>query len=226
MSIGSLLSMRPTWLLENAYTLSGNGRFQPSLAAVGGLPNVERITWANAQASYDVDGFNAIQANQNGQKAYGFLPWREGGATYLEIGAGAQLVMTGPLSACTVWAFQAGASTVLVHANANTGVDWANMTPAQKTLNLAAKLAAVNAVKGLYGGAVDIGRLVYDATPGVVGARTYNGYMGFVLGCKARLGFSLNKVSWTGSTGADQWTFYFYGYNGAGRNDRVLWPLT
>lgn len=225
MSIGSLLSMRPTWLLGNMYHLAGSGRFQPSLVATG-TPSLESITWANAQTKLDVDGTNTIQAFPQGQKAYGFLPWREGGATYLEIGAGAQLVVTGPLSACTVWAFQAGGSTVLVHANANAGLDWADMSNNQKQQNLAAKLALVNAVKALYNNPVDIGRLVYAATNGVNGARTYQGYMGFVIGCKPRCGFSLNKVSWTGSTGSNQWTFYFYGFNGGTANDRVLWPLT
>jgi hypothetical protein len=114
---------------------------------------------------------------------------------------------------------------VLVHANANSGVDWANMNPGQKAANLATKLAAVNSVKGLYNNPVDLARLVYAPTAGVNGARTYQGYQGFVIGCKPRLGFSLNKVSWTASKAADSWTFYFYGYNGAGVNDRVLWPL-
>lgn len=224
MSIGSLLSMRPTWLLENMYALSGNGRFQPNLVATG-IANVERISWANAQSSFDVDRTNSIQANPNQQKAYGLLPWREGGATYLEIANGAQLVMTGPLSACTVWAFEAGGTTVLVHANANSGTTWANMTGLQRQQNLATKLAAVNSVKALYHNPQDVARLVYANTAGVNNARTYSGYMGFVLGCKPRLGFSLNKVSWTASSGSNAWTFYFYGYNGAGRNDRVLWPL-
>lgn len=226
MSIGSLLSMRPTWLLGNMYTLTGNGRFQPSLTPAG-IANIERISWANAQSSFDVDNTRSIQAHPNGQKSFGFLPWREGGATYVEIGnnVGAQLLMTGPLSACTVWAFQSGGSTVLVHANANAGRTWGEMDNGQKQANLQTKLAAVNAVKALYPNPQDIARLVYANTNGVNGARTYQGYMGFVLGCKPRNGFSLNKVSWTRSSGSDHWTFYFYGFNGATAADRVLWPL-
>jgi hypothetical protein len=105
MSIGSLLSMRPTWLLDQIYTLSGNARFQSSLVGAG-IANVERITWVNAQCAVDVDAFRSINCTVNAQKAFGMLPWRPGGATYLEIGAGAQLVLTGPLSACTIWAFR------------------------------------------------------------------------------------------------------------------------
>ncbi len=224
MSVGSLLSMRPTWLLSKHFYLAGNPKFQPSLAAAG-IANTERILWANAQCGVSVDASNTLQADPNAQKAFGFLPWRPSGCTYLELGAGAQLVLTGPLSACTVWAFESGGTTVLVHANDNAGGVWSAMSAAQKLGNLANKQNAVNAVKALYAGPNDVARLTYAATPLAVGARTYEGYMGFVIGCKPRLGFSLNKVSWTASSGSNAWTFYFYGFNGTGAADRVLWPL-
>ena len=72
---------------------------------------------------------------------------------------------------------------------------------------------------------VDVARLVYIATVGAPGAQTYDGYMGFGAGCRRRLGFSLNKVSWTASTGSNDCTFYFYGYNGPNPANRVLWPI-
>jgi hypothetical protein len=138
----------------------------------------------------------------------------------------AQLVLTGPLSACMVWAFESAGTTVLVHANANAGIDWQSMTQMQKNANMTTKLNYVNAIKALYPGAVDTARLVYAATPGVLGAQQYEGYMGFVLGTKARQGFTMNKVKWAANkTMATGWSFYFYGYNGAGADNRVLWPL-
>ena len=127
MSIGSLLSMRPTWLLGDHYSLAGNPLFQPGLAA--GVAGAETITWLNAQCQVDVDAFKTVQAVPQGAKPYGFLPWRPGGVTYMEIDPNAQLVLTGPLSACTIWAFESNGTMVLVHANANAGIDWANMTP-------------------------------------------------------------------------------------------------
>jgi hypothetical protein len=224
MSIGSLLSMNPAWLLGNTWSLGDNGVFRPRLTAAPGLANTEVITWANAQCKVDQRA-GMVAVAPAGNKAYGFLPWQPGGVTYMEIDPNAQLVLTGPLSACTVWAFAAGGTTVLVHANANAGIDWTAMTQVQKDGNMTTKLGYVNAIKALYPGAADLGRLVYAATPGVVGARTYEGYMGFVLGTKARLGFTMNSVKWAKSGGAANWTFYFYGYNGATAADRVLWAL-
>jgi hypothetical protein len=229
MSIGSLLSMRPTWLLGNQYTLTGNNAFEGRLVGAG-LPSTEQISWANAQCKVDLQagGKGVIQAAPQAMKAYGFLPWRAGGATFLELDPGAQLVLTGPLTACTVWAFRAAGTTVLVHANANGPVEWTNMTAGQRTQNMDDKTALVTAIKARYAGAAaDLGRLTYIAAGGAAaGAQTYSGYMGFVIGCKARLGFSLNKVSWTASKAADDWTFYFYGYNGTAATDRVLRVLT
>lgn len=211
--------MRPTWLLDEMYTLADNGVFRPLLTAAGPA-NIETISSANAQCSVDARPGSVVMVSPNPQKAYRFLPWQTGRATYMELDAGVQLVITGPLSGCWVWAFRSGATTVLVHANANTGVAWGNMTPVQKAANIATKLTYVNAIKGLYAApATDVARL------GAPGARTYEGYTGFVVGCRPRLGYSLNKVSPTASTGSDNWTFYFYGYNGATAADRVLWPF-
>ena len=226
MSIGSLLSMKPNWLMSQMFSLADNGVFRPRLTAAPGMANTEVITWANAQAKVGLRPGNIILAAPASNKAYGFLPWQPGGVTYVEVDPNAQLMLTGPLSACTVWAFQSGGTTVLVHANANAGLDWAAMTPAQKDANMTTKLNAVNAIKALYPGPiVDVGRLVYANTPGVMGAQTYEGYMGFVLGTRARLGFSLNKVKWGASKKAADWTFYFYGYNGAAAANRVLWVM-
>jgi hypothetical protein len=225
MSIGSLLSMRPTWLLQGHYSLVGNHNFEPHLLATA-VANTLRMNPLVAQASVDVDNFGRINCRANGQKAYRFLPWREDHATYLELDAGAQLVLTGPVSACTVWAFEANGTTVLVHANANAQGNWANMTPQDRAANMTTKLNLVNGIKALYQDPQDTARLVYDATPGADGARTYEGYVGLVIGCKPRSGFSLNKVSWTANRGAAAaWTFYFYGYNGPNAANRVLWPL-
>lgn len=224
MSAGSLISMNPNYLLSEMFTLSDNGVFRPRLTAAPGLANTEVITWANAQCKVDkVTGVIRVAPAAN--KAYGFLPWQPSMATYMEIDPNAQLVLTGPLSACTVWAFSSGATTVLVHANANSATTWQDMTQVQKDANMQTKLNYVNAIKGLYAGTVDVGRLVYAPTPGVVGAQTYEGYMGFVIGTKARFGFTMNKVKWASSSGANAWSFYFYGYNGPNAADRVLWPL-
>lgn len=225
MSVGSLISMRPTWLLGQHFSLAGNPHFQPRLTAAG-IANTERITPANAQSSYDVDAFHTIQAAPNGQKAYAFLPWRPGGVTYMEVDPNCQLVMTGPLSACNICAFESAGQLVLVHANANAGTSWADMTALQKTANMNTKQNAINAIKAQYAAPVDIANLIYANFPGApLGARTYEGFMGFVLGCKPRAGYSLNKVSWTKSSGRVNWTFYFYGYNGMTAADRVLWAL-
>ncbi|WP_282607329.1 hypothetical protein [Pelagibius sp. Alg239-R121] len=223
MTIGSLLSMQPTWLLEDHWSIGDSGKFRPKLTGAG-LPNTEVITWANAQCKVDRGG-GMVKVAPDSNKSYGFLPWQPSGVTYMEIDPNAQLVLTGPLSACTVWAFESGGTTVLVHANANTGTDWTAMSPLQKDNNMLTKLGYVNAIKGLYAAPTDVARLVYAATPGVAGAQTYEGYMGFVLGTKARLGFTMNKVKWAASTKADDWSFYFYGYNGTAATDRVLWPL-
>jgi hypothetical protein len=223
MSIGSLLSMNPAWLMGRTVSLGDNGVFRPRLAGTA-LPNTEVITWANAQCKVD-EGTGMVAVAPAANKAYGFLPWQPGGVTYMEIDPNAQLVLTGPLSACTVWAFESGGTTVLVHANANAGLDWAAMTQVQKDANMTTKLNYVNAIKGLYAAPVDLARLVYAATPGVAGAQTYNGYMGFVLGTKARFGFTMNKVKWAKSGGANSWSFYFYGFNGPNAADRVLWGL-
>lgn len=215
--------MRPTWLLGRYISLGDNGVFRPLLTAAGGLAHTETITWANAQCSVKLGaGMVAVAPDQ--QKSYGFLPWQPGGVTYMEIGAGAQLVLTGPLSACTVWAFRSGGTTVLVHANANAGMNWGDMTQLQKDANMTTKLNFVNAIKAQYAAPADLARLVYANTPGVVGAQTYEGYQGFVLGCKSRLGFSMNKVKWVKSKAANDWTFYFYGYNSLA-NPAVLWVL-
>jgi hypothetical protein len=228
MSVGSLISMRPSWLLESMKTLSGNFDFDPRLTPAPGLAGTETITWANAQAAVTYDAGNRfIKCTPDGQKAFGFLPWRAGGVTYMEIDANAQLVLTGPLTACTIWAFQAGGTTVLVHANANGDTSWGNMSIGQRQQNMATKLGMINRIKALYPGAVDSGRLVYaPMLVGATGATTYEGYMGFVIGVKPRNGFSLNKVSWTKSSGRAAWQFYFYGFNGPDAADRVLLPLT
>jgi hypothetical protein len=221
-------------------TVAGGGiaKFRESLAPASGLNNTWRISWAQAQCSVDETG-GMVSVRQNAQKPYGFLPWQENGATYLPIpgDVGAQLVLTGPLTGCTVWAFQAdgkraiGGSaaiwTVLVHANANASTGqptpWTSMSELQKDNNMTAKKQMVDAIKARYSGAIDVARLVYANTPGVIGATTYEGYTGFVLGCKPRAGFSLNSVSWTGRTKASAaWTFYFYGYNKSGTVLRVL----
>jgi hypothetical protein len=98
------------------------------------------------------------------------------------------------------------------------------MTQMQKNANMTTKLNYVTAIKALYPGAVDTARLVYAATPGALGAQQYEGYMGFVLGTKARQGFTMNRVKWAANkTAATGWSFYVYGYNGAGANNRVLW---
>jgi len=225
MSVGSLLSMNPRWLLNGMWTLSDNGVFRPRLTPAPGLAITEVITWPNAQCRVDVDDRGAVKVAPASNKAYGFLPWRPGGVTYMEVDPNAQLVLTGPLSACTVWAFESNGTTVLVHANANSGINWADMTQAQKDANMMTKLNYVNAIKALYAAPVDVARLVYANTPGVMGAQTYEGYMGFVLGTKARAGFTLNKVKWAASRGSDTWQFFFYGYNGTARANRVLWPL-
>ena len=225
MSIGSLLSMNPAWLLGDHWSIGDSGSFRPRLTPAAGLPSTEVITWANAQCKVDKGGGMVSVAPDN-NKTYGFLPWRPTGVTYMEIDPNAQLVLTGPLSACTVWAFQSGGTTVLVHANANSGTDWAAMTPVQKDANMTTKLNLVNAIKATYAAPADVARLVYANTPGVVGAQTYEGYMGFVLGTKARMGFTMNSVKWAASTSqAQDWSFYFYGYNGPAATDRVLWPL-
>jgi hypothetical protein len=145
----------------------------------------------------------------------------------MELGANAQLVLTGPLTACTIWAFEAGGTTVLVHANANGNTSWGNMSPAQRQQNMTVKLGMINQIKAVYPGAVDTGRLVYAPMgAGAAGATTYEGYMGFVVGVKPRNGYSFNKVSWTKSGGRPDWQFYFYGFNGPDAADRVLLPLT
>jgi hypothetical protein len=209
--------MTPTWLLSqgNLSLSDSGGKFRLRLTPAAGLPNTEVITWANAQTAVDHYG-GSVWVSPNSQKSYGFLPWRPGGATYVEIpnNVGAQLVLTGPLSACNVWAFDTGASTVLVHANKNSGMDWDQMSAAQQDTNMTDKMNLINAIKNQYPGSADVARLVYANTPGVVGAFQYDGYQGWVLGCKPRAGFSLNKVSWTGQrTAAAAWTFYFYGYS-------------
>ncbi len=225
MSIGSLLSMNPTWLLGGHWSLGDSGKFRPKLTPAG-LPNTEVITWANAQCKADKGG-GMVKVAPDSNKAYGFLPWQPSGVTYIEIDPNAQLVLTGPLSACTVWAFESAGTTVLVHANANSGTDWTAMSQLQKDNNMTTKLNYVNAIKANYTAPTDVARLVYADTPGVTGAQTYEGYMGFVLGTKARLGFSMNKVKWAASPKkADDWTFYFYGYDGTSASDRVLWTLS
>src|SRR5262245_836693 len=127
--------MRPAWLLSQPFlSLSDSGgKFRQRLAAAPGLANTEVITWANAQTAVDHSG-GSVWVAPNSQKSYGFLPWRPGGATYLEIpdNAGAQLVLTGPLSACNIWAFDTGNSTVLVHANKNSNTAWDAMTVGQQ----------------------------------------------------------------------------------------------
>jgi hypothetical protein len=223
--MGTLLSMKPNHLLTKHFYLAGNPKFQPSLAAAAGLANTETILSANTQTSVDLDAFNNIQCAPNGQKAYAFLPWRPGGVTYMEIPVGCQLVMTGPLSACNIWAFESNGTTVLVHANANAGVAWADMTGAQKLANMATKQNAITAIKNQYANVVDVAGLVYAATPLAPNATTYEGYMGFVIGCRPRNGYSFNKHKWTKSAGSNTWTFYFYGFNGAGATDRVLLPM-
>jgi hypothetical protein len=225
MSIGSLLSMNPRWLLDNVWSISDSGKFRPKLTAAPGLGNTETISWMNAQCSVD-RGAGAVDVKPNSNKAYGFLPWQPGGVTYMEVDPNAQLVLTGPLSACTVWAFESNGTTVLVHANANAGLNWQSMTQLQKDANMTTKLNYVNAIKARYPGAVDTARLVYAATPGVLGAQEYEGYMGFVLGTKARQGFTMNKIKWAGNKkAATGWNFYFYGYDGPTAADRVLWQL-
>ena len=225
MSVGSLISMNPGWLLTRHVYLAGNPNFQPHLAAAPGLANTETIVAANTQTSCDLDNFNTIQCAPNGQKAYSFLPWRPGGVTYTAIPAGCQLILTGPLSACHICAFEQGGTTYLVHANANAGVEWANMTAPQKLVNMATKENAITAIMALFPGAVDVGHLTYAATPLAPGAVTYEGYMGFVIGCRPRSGRSFNKVKWAKSAGSNTWQFYFYGFNGTGAGDRVLLPM-
>lgn len=225
MSVGSLISMNPGWLLSRHFYLGGNPAFQPSLAAAAGLPNTETIVAANTQTSCDLDDFNTIVCQPNGQKAYSFLPWRPGGVTYCEVPAGCQLIMTGPLSACHICAFESGGTTYLVHANANGAKGWADMSGAEKLANMATKENAITAIKNHIGGAVEIGHLAYADTPLAPGATTYEGYMGFVLGCKPRNGRTFNKVKWAKSNGSNTWQFYFYGFNGTGAGDRVLLPI-
>jgi hypothetical protein len=84
------------------------------------------------------------------------------------------------------------------------------MTQMQKNANMTTKLNYVTAIKALYPGAVDTARLVYAATAGVLGAQQYEGYMGFVLGTKARQGFTMNRVKWAANkTAATGWSFTF-----------------
>jgi hypothetical protein len=206
---------------------------------------------SQSQVTLDANS-NTVQCHPQALKAFSFLPWVESEVTFLEIPHGAQLVLTGPLSACTVWAFEANGTAVLVHANANSEVSWGQMSGAEQRTNLAIKMAAVNRIKAHFGGGgADLARLAYEQA-GVHGGNvtSYQGYQGFVIGCKPRCGFSLGKVIGYGqkfpggaqygggtawrreslqgsgvSSGSSKWTFYFYGYNGTGSADRVLWPL-
>jgi hypothetical protein len=80
-----------------------------------------------------------------------------------------------------------------------------------------------------FNGAATVARLVWDANgpglPALAGGAhytDYDGYLSFVVGCKPRAGISLKTRSWTGSMGADDWTFYVFGYNGNGRILRAM----
>lgn len=247
--------MNPHMLLGHGYTLGGTALFQPYLLPSAGLSAngipIKKMPGNMSQAKVTVDATNTVNAAPEQLKAYSFLPWEPSAVTYLKIPRDAQLVLTGPLSACTVWAFETGGDTVLIHANANSDTAWSQMTDAEKRANMATKMAAVNRIKAHYGGGTDLARLAY-AQSGVHGGPViaYDGYQGFVLGCKPRCGFSSKKAVGYGSArwvtnsqgeqervkdptkkgafsfGSSGWTFYFYGYNGPGVNDRVLWPLS
>jgi hypothetical protein len=215
MSMGTLLSMKPDYLRTRLFQLQADPRiWHPKLSPKADLANTETILPANTQTSVDIDpGHDTyISLTPSGQKAFSFLPFRNGRTTYMEIPDWCQLVLTGPLTGCNVWAFESHGKTVLVHANVSSGdpgIDWSG---ASGLGNMAAKQNAITAIKNQYPDAVDVARLTYVYTPLALGAMTYYGHLGFVLGCRARSGFSFNKHQWTKSSGSNTWTFWFYGY--------------
>jgi hypothetical protein len=212
MSAGTQLSMNPNLLLKKNYQIDGGGQFQqqPRLTPIGDPANAFNIDAANAQCSVDftyLRGINFIRVNPSAEKPYRFLPFVPDGVTCLQLDAGAQLVLTGPLSGCHIYVAQQGANTILLHSNSNS-------TAATPALNTENKLAfAQGALRAHYPGAAITNTLVYNPAPRAV---DYFGYLGFVLGCKPKFGISLKKQSWTGSTGATDWRFYVYGVNAAG----------
>jgi hypothetical protein len=203
MSAGTQLSMNPRLLLGNNYILDGGGQFQQRLVGGG---NVRTITTANAACSANFAnqfGQQAIRVNPNPNKPYRFLPYQENTCTVLQLDAAAQLLLTGPLTGCHVYVGGPVATPSVCHVNRNDLGMGATNAAAKRTMAL-----------GALGAAGFTFRLEADH---------YTGYIGFVVGCKPRRGISLKLVSWTGSRGADTWTFYFYGYNADGR---VLKRLT
>jgi hypothetical protein len=223
MSAGTQISMNPNLLTSRNYQLDGGGQFQARLTASPGVADAYVISQANAQCTVDFQDRSSIRVNPSNVKAYRFLPYREGNngaaCTYTELDANAQLVLTGPLSGCFIYVAKLGARTILFHCNANGIVN--------PGLNAQAKIAKIDAVINQhFNGAATVARLVWDANgpglPGGVNYTDYNGYLSFVVGCKPRAGISLKMRSWTGSTGADDWTFYVFGYNANGRILRAM----
>jgi hypothetical protein len=213
--------MNPNLLTSRNYQLDGGGQFQRFLTPCPGVADAFVTSQANAQCSVDFSGQSTIRVNPSTVKAYRFLPYREGNngaaCTYTELDANAQLVLTGPLSGCFIYVAKLGARTILFHCNAN-GI-------ANPALNAQAKIAKIDAViNQQFNGAATVARLVFDTNvaglPALAGGARYTGYSGylsFVAGCKPRAGISLKSRGWTGSLGADDWTFYVYGYNANGR---------
>ena len=99
--------------------------FRPLLTPAAGLVNTETISSANAQFRVEeARPGSIVLVAQIRKKHIGSFPGDPAASPTVEVDAGVQLVLTGPLSACTIWAFQSGPTTVLVHANANAGNYW------------------------------------------------------------------------------------------------------
>ena len=227
MSAGTQISMNPNLLTSRNYQLDGGGQFQRLLTPSPGIADAFVISQANAQCTVDFVEQTSIRVNPSNVKAYRFLPYKEGNngaaCTYTELDANAQLVLTGPLSGCFVYVAKLGARTILFHCNAN-GI-------ANPALNAQAKIAKIDAV---IQSNISMARPLSPASSGMRTAQDcpalaggahytdYDGYLSFVVGCKPRAGISLKMRSWTGSMGADDWTFYVFGYNGNGRILRAM----
>jgi hypothetical protein len=174
--------------------------------AVRVMPNVQ------AQCSMDFQtaahGFRRIRVNPDPVKPYRFLPFTPGHSAFIDLtnDQGAQLVLTGPLSGCSVFVARDGGRTIFMHLNGEADQE-GGADPARHWQLATATLRAANMPNGhITNGTVQ------QAIGQLTGYTAYGDRATFVVGCKPRFGVSLKMQSWTGSLGADDWRFYVYGY--------------
>jgi hypothetical protein len=200
MSFGTKLCNNPNILMAKDYQIDGGGQFANSLVAHGGgLATTKEISDANASCSVDAlvnGGINFVRVDPKGHKPHRYLPYEQNGLTFVTLGAGARLLLSGPINGCHIYVVQnAGGPVTVMHVN------WNNIptnNPANILLNSAYKLGLANALRATLPGAPPItNTLLYQPAHGTT---DYHQYLGFVVGRK------------TGH--AAPWNWWVYGIGG------------